>query len=60
MILFFRLMESELIGDIFQKGKSMYIINEIIKLLEEMDETDIVFLNRIYIMIKKHIDKKHL
>ena len=47
-------------GDIFQKGKSMYIINEIIKLLREMDETDIVFLNRIYIIVRKHIDKKHL
>lgn len=60
MILFFHLMESELVWDILQKGKNMYIVNEIIKLLKKMDETDVVFLNRIYVIVRKHIDKKHL
>ena len=36
----------------------MYIIKEIIKLLEKMDETDVAFLKRIYIIIKKHLDRR--
>ena len=46
------------IDDLYIGGNSMYIRNEIIKLLKRMDETDLIFLRRIYIIIKKHIDKK--
>ncbi len=32
----------------------------IIKMLEKIDDSDVIFLNQIYTIIKKHIEKKRV